>query len=389
MKVTAVIMECNPFHGGHAYILKKAREESGCDFLLVLMSGNYVQRGEPALFPAGVRARAVLEGGADLVLELPLPWATASAEYFARGAVSMLERLGAADTLCFGSETGDAEALMEAAGLLSSEDAAFKAALTDGLKKGLSYPAARSLALSGKGLDAFARAGSNDLLAAEYCRAILSSGSSLSPLAVKRIPAPSATDLRRAVLSGEKEDLPDSVKKSLALLSSSRPASPDLFSGPLLHALWQASAAEGMLCAYPDISPDLENRIRSLLPSYHDFSSFCALLKTRNVTYTRLSRCLLRLVLGLEKKDLERWQAGGFAGYARVLGFKKEAAPLLKAISEKSDIPLVTRLSSPPDLSPLWQDLLSLEIRAGLLYRLVTEKERPVRTEYEQALLVI
>ena len=111
MKVTAVIMECNPFHGGHGYILKKAREETGCDFLLVIMSGNYVQRGEPALFPTGIRARAVLEGGADLVLELPLPWASGSAEYFARGAVSLLEHLGVADTLCFGSETGDASCL--------------------------------------------------------------------------------------------------------------------------------------------------------------------------------------------------------------------------------------------------------------------------------------
>lgn len=389
MKVTAVIMECNPFHGGHEYILKKAREETGCDFLLVIMSGNYVQRGEPALFPTGIRARAVLEGGADLVLELPLPWASGSAEYFARGAVSLLEHLGVADTLCFGSETGDAGALCEAACLLAEEDAAFKAVLTEGLKKGLSYPAARSLALSGKGLEAFAAAGSNDLLAAEYLKALLSMKSSVKPLAVKRIPAPSATDLRRAVLSGEREDLPESVKRSLALLSSARPASPDLFSGPLLHALWQTSALPGRLCDFPDIGPDLENRIRSLLPSYESFSSFCALLKTRNVTYTRISRCMLRLLLGLEKKNLAGWQEGGFAGYARVLGFKKEASPLLRAISENSDIPLVTRLSSPPDLAPLWQDLLSLEIRAGLLYRLMTEKERPVRTEYEQALLVI
>ena len=389
MKVTAVIMECNPFHGGHACILKKAREESGCDFLLVLMSGNYVQRGEPALFPSRIRALSVLEGGADLVLELPLPWATGSAEYFAGGAVSMLERLGVADTLCFGSETGDLHGLKEAAGLLYEEDPAFQEALKEGLKKGLSYPAARSLALSGKGLDDFAKAGSNDLLAAEYLKALQSMNSSIRPLAVKRIPAPSATDLRRAVLSGKREDLPESVKKSLALLSSARPASPDLFSGPLLHALWQASAAPGRLCDFPDIGPDLENRIRSLLPSYESFSSFCSLLKTKNVTYTRISRCLLRLLLGLEQRDLDRWREGGYAGYARVLGFKKEASPLLKAISEKSDIPLVTRLSSPPDLAPLWRDLLSLEIRAGLLYRLVTEKERPVRTEYEQALLVI
>lgn len=389
MKVTALIMECNPFHGGHAYILKKAREESGCDYLLVLMSGNYVQRGEPALFPARIRARSVLEGGADLVLELPLPWATGSAEYFARGAVSMLERLGVADTLCFGSETGDTAFLTEAAGLLSCEDAAFKKALTEGLKKGLSYPAARALALSEKGFERFAGAGSNDLLAAEYIKALLSVKSTVSPLAVKRIPAPSATDLRRAILSGEREELPDPVKRSLSLLPPAIPASPDLFSGPLLHALWQACAGEGDLTAYPDISPDLADRIESLLPSYEGFSSFCALLKTRNFTYTRISRCLLRLLLGLKKSDLDRWQEGGFSGYARVLGFKKESSPLLRAISERSDIPLVTRLSSPPPLDPLWQDLLSLEIRAGLLYRLAAEKERPVRTEYEQALLVI
>ena len=115
MKITGVIMECNPFHEGHRYFLEQARAVTGCDRLIAVMSGDYVQRGEPAILPKEIRARALLEHGADLVLELPLYYACGGAEYFARGAVTLLDRLGAVTDLCFGSECGSTEEILQAA----------------------------------------------------------------------------------------------------------------------------------------------------------------------------------------------------------------------------------------------------------------------------------
>ena len=388
MKTAAVIMECNPFHEGHAYILERARKETGCDCLLVLMSGNYVQRGEPAVFSKQVRTRAVLEHGADLVLELPLPYAAGSAEYFARGAVSLLNRLHA-DTLVFGSETGDEEMLYRAARLLANEDTDFRKILQAELRQGLSYPAARAAALKSRGLEASAAAGPNDLLAAEYVRAILEEKSPMRILSVKRIPAKSATEIRSKILEGRHGDLPASVSSQLQENASSLPASPDLFSGPLLHALWQAAGKEKELETYPDLSPDLANRLRALLPSYSSWSSFCSLIKTRNVTYTRISRCLLKILLDLKKEDVDRWIRAGWCGYAKVLGFRRESAAFLGLLEKEAGLPLIRKLSSPPDMDPVWTDLLERELRADLLYHLATEKERPVRSEYEQALIMI
>ncbi len=388
MKTTAVIMECNPFHEGHAYILERARRETDCDCLLVLMSGNYVQRGEAAVFSKQVRTRALLEHGADLVLELPLPYATGSAEYFAGGAVSILDRLHA-DTLVFGSETGDREALLEAARLLSREDEDFQRVLQKSLRQGLSYPAARAAALRERGLSSFAKAGPNDLLSAEYIKALLSRGSAMQVHPVRRISADSATSLRRRILEAPSSPLPALTEAQMAENTGRLSASPDLFSGPLLHALWQSASLEGGLEAYPDLTPDLANRIRALLPSYRSWSSFCALLKTRNVTYTRISRCLLKVLLDLKKEDLDRWIQAGWCGYVRVLGFRRASASCLGALERESDLHLVKKLSSPGLQDPLWLSLLQKETAADLLYHLVTEKERPVRSEYEQALVMI
>ena len=305
MTVTGIIMECNPFHEGHAYLLKEARRRTGADYIVVALSGDYVQRGEPAVFDKYIRAEQVLRAGADLVLELPLYAACGSAEYFARGAVALLDRLGVVTDLCFGSESGDTDYIMRNARLLalaedginsmedrsvsaqdesvsaqggtisaedgintseepcvSSEEGVFRYRLhlQSGLRKGLSFPAARAAALEAVFLcgstegsknlasvsedsmaiasvpeDSIIRAsvsedsktlasapeadrckgtfrtseGSgypaspNDLLAVEYCRALLSSGSSICPHAIPRIAVPSATE-RRAQLYEER-----------------------------------------------------------------------------------------------------------------------------------------------------------------------------------------
>ena len=215
MKITGVIMECNPFHEGHRYFLEQARTVTGCDRLIAVMSGDYVQRGEPAILPKEIRARALLEHGADLVLELPLYYACGGAEYFARGAVTLLDRLEAVTDLCFGSECGSTEEILRAARTLyeSEGDPAWPDLLLGYQRRGMSFPAAREAAIRElTGSDPVPRA-SNDLLAAEYIRTMLGNGSPIIPHAIPRTDARSATDLRQMLLTGRSG--PDGLRKGL------------------------------------------------------------------------------------------------------------------------------------------------------------------------------
>ncbi len=147
MKTVGIIAEYNPFHNGHAFQLAKAKEITGADYAVVVMSGNFVQRGFPAIMEKSLRAESALLCGADVVIELPVHYASASAEYFASGAVSLLDRLGVVDFLCFGSECGDIDVLSSLADMLLAEDNSFRESLKSHLKKGASYPQARSDAL--------------------------------------------------------------------------------------------------------------------------------------------------------------------------------------------------------------------------------------------------
>ena len=172
MQICGVICEYNPFHNGHRRQLSQIRDILGPDVGIVcLMSGNFVQRGAPAVFDKTVRARAAVECGASLVLELPVTAALSSAEGFARCGVEILDRLGAVDTLCFGSETGDTDALVRAAEAMCSPE--FTQALRTALDEGRSYPAARQLALERVSGDGALLTAPNDILAAEYCKALL------------------------------------------------------------------------------------------------------------------------------------------------------------------------------------------------------------------------
>lgn len=399
MQVTGVITECNPFHEGHAYFLREARARTGCDYLIAAMSGSYVQRGEPAVFDKSVRTKALLEGGADLVLEIPPVCACGSAPCFAEGSVLLLSSLGLVGSLCFGSESGDGSALAETGRRLVSaeEDPAFQEELRRLLHEGRSFPAARQEALSRLGIAV--PDSPNDLLAVEYCRAIEAHDLSLKPLAVRRTSAESAGSLRSRLRDGllPPETYPACVRDQ-AGFDHEAPAcilSPDDFSGQLLQAL----LSEEDLSVYMDVSKDLADRIRRLLPAYESFTSFAGLLKTRNMTYTRIMRSLLHILLGIREDDHRALRAAGYAGYARVLGFRRASSPLLTALSASSRIPLVTRMAGAGDgLSDLFRRDLDRSVRADFLYTRTSAmtaaaKGLPAgtgpRTEYERKLVIL
>lgn len=402
MKTVGIIAEYNPFHNGHLYQLKKAKEITGADFAVVVMSGDFTQRGTPAVFDKYTRCRLSLLAGADLCIELPVVFATASAELFAKGAVSLLSALGV-DALCFGSECGEIAPLQKIASLLFAEPPAYKEALNKALKEGLSFPSARAAAvrkcahagsLSGvdaaasgnlSGMDAAASdvlASPNNILGIEYLKALLtlekngqhapvpytikregdgylshtlSEESFCSAMALRKGIAEENPDLLRYVPESIRQEFADACQTESALCA-------DDFSGMLFYKL--LSEKDAGYDAYLDVSSDLSDKIRKNLASFTTFSAFCEnSLKSKDITLTRLYRSLLHILLSIKKEDLP-----AAALYARILGFREASFEVFGCLS-KENIPLLSRLKDASSLlSPEALSCLSKDIFAAHLY---------------------
>lgn len=430
MTVTGIIAEYNPFHTGHAYHLEQARKSTGADYIIVVMSPDFVQRGEPAVFDKYTRTKMALENGADLVLELPVSYAAGSAEYFARGGVSVLNGLGVVDYLCFGCETPDAASLRDTARILLEEPGEYRPALKEGLKKGLTFPQARQAALQAylNSLPAhscrkphpLAKApdevpngeretellsSPNNILGLEYCKAILELSSSIRPHPILRTgSAFSSPDLTGAFCSAAairrsltcsctdellKKYIPDCVWEDF---QAARKAL--LLPGDLLPLLIQKLIYTEDFEHILDVSPDLADRIRTnrfLCPgkSYEDI---VGLLRTKQVTDARIRRALLHIILDITTEDLDSFRQTGTAFYARVLGFRRDAAPLLHAIKKSSGFPLLTKMSRASDqLDETGQKMLRQDFSASHLYRSLQsiKYSLPFRTEYEHSPILI
>lgn len=397
MKTVGIIAEYNPFHNGHAYHIKKAKEMTGADFCVVVMSGDFVQRGKPALMDKHMRASCALANGADLVLELPACYAVSSAEYFAGGAVALLDRLNIVDSLCFGSECGDINVLTQFAKELLNETPAFKRELDHRLRLGYSYPQARNSALEATAshLTAYIDVLStpNNILGIEYCKALLATNSKIEPCTVKRSGSSyhdnsletgfcSAHAIRESLRQSQIPEsvvrqIPDPMKEIvLQSYQKTYPVFADDIS-LLVHYCLLSKEAEGFT-DYPDIDKELSDRICNLLPKYRDFDSFCELLKTKNRTYVRISRSLLHILLDIRKEAFTRWQTEGPVFYARMLGFREGAAPLLTAIKEKAQIPLLSKLAdAEKQLAPTALSLLEKDIYASHIYQSIVRHKFP------------
>ncbi|MCD7726564.1 MAG: nucleotidyltransferase [Clostridiales bacterium] len=389
MKTVGIIAEYNPFHNGHAYQIARAKEITGADYCIVVMSGDFVQRGAPALMDKYLRTECALRNGADLVLELPVYYALGSAEYFASGAVALLDKLGVTDALCFGSECGDIALLSEFAARLLEETPVFQSVLHTQLRSGLSYPNARNAALLASAPHLSPHIGilscANNILGIEYCKALLKRGSTVRPCTVRRAGASyhdacldsgysSALAIRSALTSSNslasvQGQLPPSA---YALMQSHYGMDYPILSddlSELLHYQLLSEQPEGYTC-HPDIDQELSNRIRKLLPRYQSFSSFCGLLHTKNRTYTRISRSMAHILLHLRRDRLDAYRREDFVLYARMLGFRQEAQELLAAVKERSQIPLISKLADADALlTPLGVEMLSTDIFAGHIYQ--------------------
>lgn len=405
MKIVGLITEYNPFHAGHLYHMQQARELTGADYCVVLMSGSFVQRGEPAIFDKYRRTKAALLAGADLVLEMPAAFSTASAHEFAAYGVALLSAIGV-DAVVFGSECGQIEILKQAAYALNHESAEFQERLRKGLKAGLTYPQARAKALEMEDTWASVLSSPNNILGIEYLRAaedlhspmefytISRKGSGYHEDTLADANFPSASAIRgiiRNSLSKDK-DLLDILASHLPAVThpaytGAVPVFVDDFSELLNAAVLQMQATFSIA----DLSPELAARLAK--PPYFplSFEERIQALKTRQLTYTRVSRALLHLVLGMREEDISRWKEEGYALYARILGFRRQSSPLLSCLHKKSSIPLITKMAdAAQNLSPSALSLLEQEVYASHLYQTVRMKRSGVfQNEYTEGLVFV
>ena len=376
MKTAAIIAEYNPFHNGHAYHIEQTRKITGADEILVLMSGDFVQRGSCAFMPKHLRAEAALRAGASAVLELPAVISVSSAEGFARGAVHILNQLNCVDFLCFGTECETLATLTEVADLLSDPDSSSLEALRANLRAGLSYPVALDLALADYH-DILSRP--NNILALEYLKALRSTDSKIIPFAVLRTGTghhdlkpdkmyASASALRALAddYSRIEPYIPDVcrpiIKKSYQI---KWPMHPDDFSLPLRLKLLRETPES--LAEYEDISCDLANKIYKYRNRFLYFEQFCLLLKTKDITYTHISRAMIHILLDI-KKDPAGKKVWEDINCIRVLGFRKSSQSLLGSLVKDSRIPVFTKLPDDDTIQKKNFKSLVQDIYAGELF---------------------
>jgi len=411
IQVNGIVAEYNPFHNGHFYQLQDAKKQSGADYTIVVMSGNFMQRGTPALINKFRRTEMALKNGADLVLELPTLYATGSAEFFAMGAVSIMDKLGVVNNLCFGSESGDIKTLNRLADILVEETEEFTESLKQGLRQGLSYPSARTAALTKLYPDLMdcrdIMALSNNILGIEYLKALKRRHSSIIPITTKRSSSnygdrlmgsyqSSALALRHAIYGGcDLQTLTAQMPESaFAILQDALDANESLrlndFS-QILHYKLLSEADKGYT-KYLDVSSDLSDRITKHLYQFTDFRTFCDMLKTKDMTYTRISRSLMHILLDIYAADMELARQSDYIKYARVLGFRKDAEPLLSAIKKNASIPLVTKLAdAEKTLDETALQTLKKELRMNAVYEsvLATKTGSPMINEYRRSLVLV
>ncbi len=389
MNVCGIIAEYDPFHTGHSWQISEVRRTLGADCAVVcVLGGNFSQRGTPSMLEKHVRARMALLGGADLVLELPLPWATASAEGFARGGIALLKASGIVTHLCFGSEIGDLTPLQEAAGCLNGPD--YSSALRTHLDAGLSFPAARQKAaedLLGKELLLLTEPNNN--LGVEYLRAL--AGSDITPMTVRRRGAGHDSEPSEGFASGR-------YLRSLLLQGESEKAAPYMLPGTLdetgpladirlgeramLDRLRRLTEAD--LAALPDCGEGLSNRLYRAIRDGGGIAEILERAKTKRYSLSRLRRVLLYAWLGLKAEDRPDVPL-----YIRVLGFNSRGQGLLHLMKSQASLPLLTKPADVRNMSSQVQAQFRLEVRSTDCWGMCLPDPSPCGLEWQNPPIVI
>lgn len=459
MKIIGIIAEYNPFHEGHAYQLRAARDVYGADAVIVVMSGDFVQRGAPAIVDKYARAELALRHGADVVLMLPTVFSVASAEHFTVAGVSVLEQCGCVDALLFGSENDDIDAFRAVARLLLDEPEPYRAVLQSELKNGASFPLARDRAIRAAlpitSISETFLSSPNNILGLEYVKALLKRNSLITPIAMKRVGANyhdasiavdnengqfvSASAIRNVLYNvwrkdnnaeifvNENSDAVQHTRIGENAGNIEKTISQQLggvLSRDLLQPLVAAATENTLLfrddfslllhnaliqtddfSAFADCPKDLANRIRNEKNNFRNWTDLNDRLKTKELTYTRISRVLTNILLGITESDFEAAKNVTCAPYLRVLGITKgRGEECLSEIKRNASVPLITNPKNaaeqieeiinktcPPQLVAVAQNLIQTDLYAANLARAVrTEKSGQIfPNEFQRKFLAV
>lgn len=389
MNITGIITEYNPFHNGHLYHLTEAKKNTNCDAVICIMSGNFVQRGGPAIVDKWQRTEMALNNGVDLVIELPTYYAVSSAEFFAKGAVSILNNLGVVNNLFFGSECGDVNKLTTIAKTLVDEDSKLKYIIKENLAKGETFAKAREKALisylNNEDLNEILTS-SNNILGIEYIKSIIRMNSNIKPFTLKREGSnyndkflsnsfSSATSIRELLKQKASiESLKDSIpKESYEVLNNLYNNSyPFVFDEDMFKFIKYKLQTNCInFNNLYEIIEGLENKLLKEISSSNSYEEFILNIKSKRYTYSKISRILTHIYIGLDSDSFLNIDDTNNL-YARVLGFNKKGREILSLIKRNSSIPLITKI-------PRFSDnpLLKLDIQATAAYSILNNKLNP------------
>lgn len=394
MRLAVIIAEYDPFHKGHAELVKAARK-AGATHVAAVMSGSFVQRGSAACLSKWARTRQALACGIDLVAELPLPWAVAGAESFAHGGVALADALGA-DVLAFGSECGDAQKLWQAARLLCTPTVGQK--LREYMRAGIPFAAARARAaaiLAGEETAALLRQ-PNNILGMEYCKALQAQGCHMECFTIQRQGAahdsmvessvPSASRVRALIQAGAgwKDALPvasaDVVQQELA--EKRAPASLQRVERAVLYRLRMMTREEYR--TLPDLSEGLENRLYAAARTARSLEELYSMAKSKRYSHARMRRLVLSAFLGLRTQD-----GKGTPPYLKILGFGPQGSAILARAAQKGLLPLLTHTSDSRKLDSRGQNVVELENRATDIWALCCPQPASAGLDRTTGILVL
>ncbi|NLP30511.1 MAG: nucleotidyltransferase [Clostridiales bacterium] len=391
MNVIGIVAEYNPFHKGHLYHLEETKKRGQADCIVAVMSGNFTQRGEPAMINKWKRAEIAIKNGVDLVIELPFAFACNNAEYFARGAIKIFEGLGCISKFSFGSEKGNLEELIKTARVLAFEDNDFKLLIKKYSNKGLSYPKARYEALCEyRGSEvASAVMHPNNILGVEYLKEWLRLNSKMEPMAVKRKGSgyhdlelhdeiSSASAIRQSI---DKNRGLNQIKHTVPLSTIKVLEDFDFNSFLTLNDLFELfvykilSTDRDELESILSATEGLENRLKKSIIKSKNTDDLIRKIKTKRYTSTRVQRLLIHTLIGLKKEDFFDILNSKIL-YARILGLSKKGSDLLALINKQgcSTIPILNKITKEIEKDEIWK-LIKYDILSSDIYNLLSLKD--------------
>lgn len=401
MNLLGLVVEYNPFHNGHKYHLEKSKEITNATHTLAIMSGSFLQRGEPALFDKFTRAEMAVKNGVDLVIELPTLYSCQSAEIFSHGAIATLNTLNCVDSICFGSEEGSVDILYTIADILVKEPSDFKTTLKKYLDEGLVFPIARSkslydyirsnnlLNLNEDELQKILNS-SNNILGIEYIKSLIKLNSTIKPYTITRIASEyNSKDINSSICSATA--IRNSLKNNMNLILIENVVPVHTFNeidnkinhkfNPMFDSDFYNILSSTIIRDYHnlhnyfEVNEGIENKIYSNIFTSRNLEELINSTKSKRYTMTKIKRTLNNILLGINREDVKKVKDISQVPYIRVLAFNNKGREIIKKIKNSSDVEIITKFSKISHIDdPLFSTLINYDLKSSNMYNLLYYK---------------